>query len=181
MNVAMRHFPMATDTLPLTQLGGTDKRKQLLMALNAVSLNDMLGLSGGPNDLRLQPKRKHCRMAKAITHFKGILLQNRIVRYMAIVAGGYSSMAAPLPGGKLRHHNMAVNTGSGIIREIRGSSGDVDNKKTGSYSKTQHNKNGHLPEPRHKIQRQQATNDFEELVVILLCFHGSAHSPVSLL
>ena len=57
-------------------------------------------------------------MAHSILSLEVILIQHVVVRNMAVVAGGIVAMCAVAPGGVLRSHNMAVDTGGWVIAKI---------------------------------------------------------------
>ncbi len=56
-------------------------------------------------------------------------MDERIVRHMAIVASGYPAVAAVLPGGIVRNHDVAVDAGPWIIRQIGSRVGNMQSGK----------------------------------------------------
>lgn len=70
------------------------------------------------NDLRLKPEREHTRMTETVLSFEQVSAQYIVLGNVAIVARRDSGMTAALPGCVLRRHDVAVDTGGGIVGKV---------------------------------------------------------------
>jgi hypothetical protein len=68
------------------------------------------------NYLWFKPEGKHGCVAHSVFGLKKVFVENVVVRYMAIVAIGVFAVRTVPPGGILRRHNMAIDTGFRLIR-----------------------------------------------------------------
>ncbi len=93
-----------------------------------ILLNRVLACLLNKNDLRLVAKGKYGRMPRAILGFKIIVVQKIVVGHMAVVAIGPGMMRAVAPGGILRPHYVAVDTGLRPIGQIGWGIGNVKYK-----------------------------------------------------
>src|SRR6056297_3943093 len=83
-----------------------------------ISLNRSLAGLMHDNRIRNISNRKHIGVAKAILSLKGIVLENIILWYVAVVACSHFPMGTVKPGSILRPHYMTVNACFRGIRKI---------------------------------------------------------------
>ena len=93
--------------------------QQVLVAVHAIFLDHANARLVHPDDLRLEVKGEHERVARAVHGFKEILAENIIVWDVAIVTTRDARMAATLPCGELRRHYVAIQACARVVREIR--------------------------------------------------------------
>jgi hypothetical protein len=91
----------------------------------AVFLNHLDTIFFDKNHLRFPAHSKNCGMPEAVLGFEKVGVKNIVLGNMAVVAGGSKPVGAMLPGGKLWRHDVAVDTGSRIIRQVRPGLGDI--------------------------------------------------------
>lgn len=70
------------------------------------------------NNLIIGVQCECCTVVKTINRFRKVLVDNIVVRAMTIIATGNTCMGRVTPGIKLVLHDMAVDTGTGIVRKI---------------------------------------------------------------
>jgi hypothetical protein len=89
------------------------------MATNAILMNHISSGFMNKNNLRFQTKGKHRSMTHSIFRLEKILVEHVVVWHVALVTIGVLPVRTVVPGGILRRHNVAVDTGFRIIRQIR--------------------------------------------------------------
>ncbi len=117
----MRYFAVAVPAAPLSAMRGTGDGQrgghEVSMTTDAVLLNNTLPRPVHLDDLRLELEGEHECMTRPVIGLEGILA-HQILRYMAVIAGGKAPMAAALPRRILRGHDVTIDTGRRIIRQI---------------------------------------------------------------
>jgi hypothetical protein len=79
--------------------------------------------------LRLQPESKHGSMTHPVLGLEKILVKDIVVGNMTIVAIGNPAVRTMTPGSILRGHDMTVHTGLRLIRQVRRSLADINQKE----------------------------------------------------
>lgn len=90
----------------------------VLMAADAVVLDDLDRGRSGLNDLRLPSHREDRSMVESVFCFEEVLVGDVVVRYMAVVAVSHFPVGAMRPCDVLGLHDVAVDTGLGIVRQV---------------------------------------------------------------
>ena len=106
------------------------------MTTYAISMYNFPARLFNKDNLWLLPQREDSRMPHAVLCLKIILIQDIIMRNMAIVTIGNFPVGTMKPGRILRRHDMTVHTGFGFIRYIGSGIGNMKSKgrKTNEYS-----------------------------------------------
>ena len=89
------------------------------VASQTVFLDYVFRFDGCANYLRLTAKSEQGGMTHSIMGLECIFLCQGIMGNMAVIADCEFGVTAPLPGGILRHHDMAVEARARVVREIR--------------------------------------------------------------
>jgi len=88
------------------------------MAPDAVPMDNFLPGFLNENHLWFQPEGEHGGMPQPVFCLEIILVENIVVRDMAIVAVCSLTMGTVIPGCVLGSHDVTVDAGAGIIPEI---------------------------------------------------------------
>ena len=88
------------------------------VAADAVVLNDLHRRLTGFDHFRLCPQRENRGVIKAIFGFEIVLVKDIVVGHMAVIATGHFPMGTARPSDILGRHDMAIDTGLGIIGKI---------------------------------------------------------------
>lgn len=147
------------------------------MTPEAIVLDHMLSLLLDKDDLGFFSKGKNGGMSEAILGLK-IIFINRIVMWnMAIVAIGPLSVRAVIPGGILWGHDVAVHTGSRVIRQIGVCPGNVKqiDEKPGHDTGNNYHRN-----PPTRGWSQLSRNPYHGASFVLLTRSFSVTLPVLL-
>jgi len=78
-----------------------------------------------PDHLRFHPQCEYRGMPHAVLGLKEVMIENIVVRNMAVIAVGVLPVRVVRPCGILGCHNVAVNTGFWIVRQVGVSPGNV--------------------------------------------------------
>lgn len=105
----------------------------VLMASDAIGLNDFDGRLSGSDDLRLSSHGKYRGVIESVFGFEEIFVSYVVMGYMAVIAAGYFPMGAVSPGDVLGLHDMAIDTGLGIVGEVGGGIGKIKQEKPQAY------------------------------------------------
>ncbi len=96
-----------------------------LVTADAVVLDHLDGWLTGSDHLGLRPHGEDGGMVESVFGFEEILVGDVVVRNVAIVAAGDLAMGTVRPGDVLGSHQVAVDTGLGIVGEVGGGIGKV--------------------------------------------------------
>jgi hypothetical protein len=116
------------------------------MAPDAILLHYIYTCLVDKDILWLKPKRKHGCVACPIHSLKIIGAKNIVLWHMAIVATGYLTVRAVLPGGILGSHDMAIDTGFWRIGQIGKCTARIGriNDQAGNCPEQYHHRNAPL-------------------------------------
>ena len=99
------------------------------MATDAIIVNHFLASLMNEDDLGFKSQGKHGGMAHTVFGLEKVFVEYIVVGHMAIVAVGIVAVRSMRPGGILRGHNMAIDAGLRVIRQIGMCLTDVKQKK----------------------------------------------------
>ena len=85
------------------------------MAPHAVLHDDLCTLVDGLYSLSLLSRDELIHVVHTVLALEVILSEDIVMRYVAVVASGITSMRAMHPRGVVRGHDVAVDTGRGIV------------------------------------------------------------------
>ena len=120
-----------------------------------------------PDDLGLQFEGEHESVPGAVVGLEGELAHG-ILGDMAVVAGGEAPVAAVLPGGVLRGHDVAVDTGGGIVGQVAGGPGNMEGHRQQSEEGPRGQQDQEVPPLRRPQQAQEGGGQVKEPL------HGAA-------
>lgn len=157
LDPSVGHLAVATPALAVGgYMAGSGARgqglHQGLVAADTVLLHHTLPRGVHPDDLGLGPEGKNGGMAKTILGFEVVFVQHVIVRHVAIIASGHQVMRTMLPGGKLRRHDVAIDAGGRLVREVGVGLGGVHDVTAQPGKNTSDQNNGGAPGTGRKQQ-----------------------------
>ena len=149
----MRRLPVTVPAIALLRIDdlpgadGTQRQRVDIcrMAANAILLHRLLPGLLNLDHLRLQAQGEHVSVAHPVTGLEKVFVEYIILRNMAIVTGGHPPVASSFPGGILRDHHMAVNTGFRVIRKIGHRIGNIGDMRQQSTDDPQEDDHRNLP------------------------------------
>jgi len=120
------------------------------MASDAVVLNHPLPGLVDLNYLWFQSQRENCGMPHAVLCLKEVMTENIVMRNMAVVAMGILPMRVVRPCRVLGCHDVAVNAGFGIVRQVSVSPGNVKREEEKAEKNAKGQDYGQSPDRRGK-------------------------------
>lgn len=125
------------------------------MAAEAVLLNHLLPCLPDVDGLRFLPECKDCGMAKAVACLEVVFPDEAVMRHMACIAVGDTTVCAMRPCGKLRGHNVTVDAYPGIIGKIGGGIGYLQQEEKDSRESSEDDNHRSSPVCRRREEADQ--------------------------
>ena len=91
---------------------------ELRVATHTVLINDRPALRYGLHRLRLSSHREDIRVTETILRFEKVLVEDRGVWYVAVVARSMDSVRTVAPGCIIRLHDMTIDADRGFVAEV---------------------------------------------------------------
>jgi len=93
--------------------------QQVFMTPDAVGLDLPAPRFQDPDHLPFHPQREKRGMPQSVVGFEIILVDNIVMRHMAVVAMGFLPVRTVIPGGILGRHDVTVHAGFRFVGEVQ--------------------------------------------------------------
>jgi len=104
--------------IPFVVVMSFDRRHDIRVTITAGALRNLATAVGDLNWVRIISHREVIRMPKPVSPLRPVFA-DKIVRSVAVVAGGNISMTALSPAIELFLHDVAIGAGLRVVRQIR--------------------------------------------------------------